>query len=160
MNLLQSGNNDNYKQEPLLHWGRLQASLCAKTRYVKQTNAHLVSQYIFCEGAECTIFNQANYIYRLYEMQAPTTLKMKTFMFYTRKQVSVCKAWTFHDQFRSFLAEIVSVLERSRNSFQMIKTYLYRRTKSFLTLWQYTTSLNRPYFLTHLYSLELLIIPL
>lgn len=39
---------------------------------------------------------------------------------YTRKQVSVCKAWTFHDQFRSFLAEIVSVLERSRNSFQMI----------------------------------------
>lgn len=53
-------------------------------------------------------------------MQAPTTLKMKTFMFYTRKQVSVCKAWAFHDQFRSFLAEIVSVLERSRNSFQMI----------------------------------------
>lgn len=47
MNLLQSGNSDNYKQEPLLHWGRLQASLCAKTRYVKQTNAHLVSQYIF-----------------------------------------------------------------------------------------------------------------
>lgn len=114
MNLLQSGNNDNYKQEPLLHWGRLQASLCAKTRYVKQTNAHLVSQYIFCEGTECTIFNQANYIYRLYEMQAPTTLKMKTFMFYTRKQYPFVKHGHFMINFAVSwlrLCQCLNVLE-------------------------------------------------